>query len=87
MNPNVRKKTKNDVDKQLIKMMNNSIFWKTLENKRKYRDIKNNNNNNNKNKKKKQKKREKTRNLVSAPNYHSKKFFIETLLAIEMSYE
>ena len=34
------KKAKNDVYKQLTKMMNNSIFWKTLENKRKYRDIK-----------------------------------------------
>ena len=59
MNPNVRKKNKNDVDKQLIKMMNNSIFWKTLENKRKYRDIKNNNNNKKKKKKKKNRKKEK----------------------------
>ena len=63
MNPNVRKKNKNDVDKQLIKMMNNSIFWKTLENKRKYRDIKNNNNNNKKKPKKKPEKKRKNKKL------------------------
>ena len=52
--------------------MNNSVFGKTMESVRKYRDIE-------------LVTTEKRRNvLVSEPNYHSTKFFIENLLAIEM---
>ena len=52
--------------------MNNSVFGKTMESARKYRDIE-------------LVTTEKRRNvLVSEPNYHSTKFFIENLLAIEM---
>ena len=52
--------------------MNNRIFGKTMENVRKYRDIK-------------LATTEKRRNhLVSEPNYHSTKFFTENLLTIEM---
>ena len=52
--------------------MNHSVFGKTMENVRKYRDIKH-------------VATERKRNyLVSEPNYHSIKFFTEKLLATEM---
>ena len=52
--------------------MNNADFGKTIENVRKYRDIK-------------LVTTEGRRTyLVSEPNYHTTKFFIETLLAIKM---
>ena len=51
--------------------MNNAVFGKTVENVRKYRDIK-------------LVISERRRNyLVSEPNYHTTKFFAENLLAIE----
>ena len=52
--------------------MNNAVFGKTMENVRKYRDIK-------------LVTTERRRNyLVSEPNYHTAKFFTENLLATEM---
>ena len=51
--------------------MNNSVFAKTMENVRKRRDIK-------------LVTTERINYLVSKPNYHTTKFFTETLLAIEM---
>ena len=52
--------------------MNNSVFGKTMENVRKYRDSK-------------LVTTERRRSyLVSEPNFHSTKFFIEHLLAIKM---
>ena len=52
--------------------MNNAVFGKTMENVRKYRDIK-------------LVVTERRRNyLVPEPNYHTTKFFAENLLAIEM---
>ena len=52
--------------------MNNSVFGKTMENVRKHRDIK-------------LVATEKRRNyLVSEPSYHSRRFFTENLLVIEM---
>ena len=52
--------------------MNNDVFGKTMENVRKHRDIK-------------LVTTDKRRNqLVSEPNYHTKKWFLENLLAIEM---
>ena len=52
--------------------MNNAVFGKTIENVRKYRNIK-------------LVTTERRRNyLVSEPNYHTTKFFTENLLAIEM---
>ena len=52
--------------------MNNSVFGKTMENIRKYRDFK-------------LVTTDKRRNeLVSQPNYHTTKYFPEDLLAIEM---
>ena len=53
-------------------MMNNAVFGKTMENMRKHRDIK-------------LVTTERRRNyLVSEQNYHTKKFFTENLLTIEM---
>ena len=52
--------------------MNNAVFGKTVENVRKHRHIK-------------LATTQRRRNyLVSEPNYHTTKFFTETLLAIEM---
>ena len=52
--------------------MNNVVFGKTMENLRKQRDIK-------------LLTTEKKRDyLVSEPNHHTKKFFTENILAIEM---
>ena len=52
--------------------MNNAVFWKTIENVRKYRDIKVVTTGRRRN------------YLVSEPNYHTKKYFKENVLAIEM---
>ena len=72
MNTKLRKKTKNDFEKGFLKLMNNAAFGKTLENKRKLRNII-------------LARTEMRRNcLVSEPNYHTTKFFIDNLLAIEM---
>ena len=67
-----RKEAKNDFEKYFLKLINNPIFGKTMENVRKQRNIKLVTTN-------------KIRNyLVSEPNYHSKKWFSENPLAIEM---
>ena len=72
MNTDLRKKAKNDFEKDFFELMNNAVFGKTLENARKHRDIK-------------LVTTERRRNyLVSKPNYHTTKFFTKHLLAIEM---
>ena len=72
MNTEVRKKAKNDFEKDFFKLMNNAVFGKTMENVRKHRDIK-------------VATTDKRRNqLVTGPNYHAIKFLSENLLAIEM---
>ena len=72
MNTDIRKKAKNDFEKDFFKLMNNAVFGKTMENKRKHRDIK-------------LVATERRRNyLVSEPSYYSTTFFTENLLAIEL---
>ena len=72
MNTELRKKAKNDFEKNFFKLMNNSVFGKTMENVRNRRDIKLVTSN-------KRRKR-----LVSEPNYHSQKRNSDHLMAIEM---
>ena len=72
MNTELRKAAKNDFEKDLFKLMNNSVFRKTMENIRKHRDIKFVTTD---------KKRSK---LVSEPNYHTINLIAEDLSIIEM---
>ena len=72
MNTKLRAEARNDFEKDFFKLMNNSVFGKTMENVRKHRDIKLVTTNERRNK------------LVSEPNYHTSKYFSENLLAIEM---
>ena len=72
MNTELRKYSRNDFEKDFFKLMNNAVFGKTMENVRKHRDIK-------------LVTTDKRRNqLVSEPNYDTRKWFSENLLAIEM---
>ena len=72
MNTKLRKEAKNEFEKDFFKLMNNSVFGKTMENVRKHRDIK------------LVTTEEKRIKLVSEPNYHTTKQFSENLLAIGM---
>ena len=72
VNAKLRKEAKSYFEKDFCKLMNNSVFIKTMENVRKHKDIK-------------LVKTNKRRNqLISEPNYHTTKWFSEDLLAIEM---
>ena len=72
INTELRKLARNDFEKDLFKLMNNSVFGKTMENIRKHRDIKLVTTD---------KKRSK---LVSEPNYHTINLISEELSIIEM---
>ena len=72
MNTQLRNLAKNNFEKDFFQLRNNYVFGKTMENVRKHRDIK-------------LVTTDKRRNLlVSDPNYHTTKWFLEKLLAIEM---
>ena len=72
MNTELRQKAKNNFEKDTFKLMKNSVFGKTMENVRKDRGIK-------------LVTTERRRDyLVSEPNYHTTKLFIENLFAIEL---
>ena len=72
MNTELRKLARNDFEKDLFKLMNNSVFGETKENIRKHREIK---------LVTMDKKRSK---LVSEPNYHTINLISEDLSIIEM---
>ena len=72
MNTKLRKEAKNEFEKDFFKLMNNSVFGKTMENVRKHRDINLVTTD------------EKRNKLVLEPNYHTTKRFSENFLAIEM---
>ena len=72
MNTKLRKEAKSDFEKDFFKLMNNSVFGKTMENVRKHRDIKLVTTN------------EKRNKLFSKPNYDTTKRFSENFLATEM---
>ena len=70
MNTDLRKNAKNDFENDHFKLMNDAVFWKTLENLRKHRHIK-------------LVITERRRNyLLSEQNYNTTKFFTENYLAI-----
>ena len=72
MNTKLRTETKDDFEKDFLKLLNNAVFEKTMENVRKHRDIK-------------FPTTDKRRNqLTIEPNYHTTKYFSENLMAIEM---
>ena len=72
MNTELRKNAKNEFEKNFFKLMNNSVFGKTIKNVRNHRDIKLVTSD----------KRRKI--LILEPNYHSFKKFSDNLMAIEM---
>ena len=72
MNTELRKLARNDFEKDLFKLMNNSVFGKTMENIRKHRDIKLVTTD------------KKINKLVSEQNYHTINLISEDLSIIEM---
>ena len=62
MNTKLRKEPKNDFEKDSLKLMNNAVFGKIMENVRKHRDIKLVTTN-------------RRNQLFSEPNYHTAKYF------------
>ena len=65
MNTELRKQAKNDFEKDFFKLMNNTMFGKTMENVTKQRDIKLVTTD------------ERRNQQVSEPNYHTTKWFSE----------
>ena len=72
MNTKLKTEARKEFGKDFFKVMNNVVFRKTMENVRKQRDIK-------------LVTTDKRRNqLASGSNYHTPKYFSESLMAIEM---
>ena len=73
INTELRKKAKNEFEKDVFKRINNAVFGKTMENIRKHRDNKLFTTERRKN------------YLMLAPNYYNTKFFTKSALALEIS--
>ena len=72
MNTNLRTKAKNNFEKDFFKLMNNSVFGKTMENIRNRVDVKLVNT------------KEKFKKLSAKPNFKSHKIFSENLVSVHM---
>ena len=72
MNTKLRTKANNNFEKDIFKLMNNSVFGKTMENIRNRVDVKLVND------------REKAKMLVAKPNFKHLNIFCEDLVAIHM---
>ena len=72
MNTKLRAEAKNNFEKDHYKLMNNSVFGKTMENVRNRVNVKLVNN------------EEKARKLIAKPNYRSCKIFSENLISVHM---
>ena len=72
MNTNLRTQAKNNFEKDFYKLMNNSVFGKTMENIRNRVDVKLVNT------------EEKLRKLIAKPNFRSRKIFSENLVSVHM---
>ena len=72
MNTKLRMQAKNEFEKDFFKLMNNSVFGKTMENMRHHRDITLVTTDKQRNK------------FASEPNYHTTKYISEDLLVMEM---
>ena len=77
MNTKIRKEAKSEFEKDFFKLMNNSVFQKTMKNVRNHRD-------NMVTTEELVTTEEKKFKLVSEPNYHRTKHFSDNLLAIEI---
>ena len=71
-NTNLRAKAKNNFEKDFFKLMNNSVFGKTMENIRNRVDVKLVNT------------KEKLRKLAAKPNFKGRKIFNENLVSVHM---
>ena len=71
MNTKLRKEAKHDFEKDFFKLINNTVFGKTMENVRNHRDVKLVTTNKQRNK------------LASEPNNHSTKYISKNLLTME----
>ena len=71
-NTNLRTKAKNNFEKDFFKLMNNSVFGKTMENIKNRVDVKLVNT------------EEKFKKLVAKPNFKSRKIFSENLISVHM---
>ena len=73
-NTEKRKESKNDFEKNFFKLLNNSVFGKTIENMRKRQKVDLITN------------RRQFRNLVTKPNFQSFKIFTDDLVAVHMKH-